>query len=229
MLNFQQKVKLMKKYIEILKKCPLFFEIDEKDLTVMLGCLGAKIEFFDRKYTVMAEGSFAKYIGIVLSGAVQIEQTDYYGNRSILSVVPEGGIFGEAFACCNTESLPISVVATKESEIMFIDCSYILHTCKNNCIFHNQLIFNLMKDIASKTVLFHQRIEVISKRSTREKLLAYLSMVSKKEGSPRFTVPFDRQELADYLEVDRSGLSAEISKLKKEGRLYSKKNYFELY
>ncbi len=218
----------MEKYIEILKKCPLFFNITENDLPVMLRCLDAKIDFFGKKYTVMAEGRPAKYIGIVLSGAVQIEQTDYYGNRSILSVISQGEVFGEAFACCNADSLPVSVIASKDSEIMFIDCSHILHICKNNCAFHNQLIYNLMKDIALKTVLFHERIEVISKRSTREKLLAYLHILSKKEGSRCITVPFDRQELADYLEVDRSGLSAEISKLKKEGLLYCKKNYFEL-
>lgn len=219
----------MKKYFEILKKCPLFFDIEEEKLDVMLSCLGAKVDVFDKKYTVMAEGSSAKYIGIVLSGSVQIEQTDYYGNRSILSAVYAGDVFGEAFACCGTVSLPISVVATEESEIMFIDCTHILHTCRNNCSFHNQLIFNLMKDIASKTVLFHQRIEIISKRSTREKLLSYLNFESKKAGSSHFYIPFDRQGLADYLEVDRSGLSVQISKLQKEGRIYCKKNYFELY
>ncbi len=228
MLKFQQKEEKMKKYQEILKKCPLFFDIAEKDIPVMLGCLGAKVDVFDKKYTVMAEGSNAKYIGIVLSGAVQVEQTDFYGNRSILSVVSEGEVFAEAFACSDTETLPVSVIALRQSEVMFIDCTHILHICKNNCSFHNQLIFNLMKDIASKTIMFHQKIEVVSKRSTREKLLAYLSMISKKEGSPGFYIPFDRQELADYLEVDRSGLSSEIGKLQKEGLLISKKNYFEL-
>lgn len=228
MLKFQQKEEKMKKYSEILKKCPLFSDMDEKDIPVMLACLGAKTDEFDKKYTVMAEGSSAKYIGIVLSGAVQIEQTDFYGNRSILSVVNEGEVFAEAFACSSIEILPVSVIALKQSEIMFIDSTHILHLCKNNCSFHNQLIFNLMKDIASKTVMFHQKIDVISKRSTREKLLAYLSIVSKKEGSPGFYIPFDRQELADFLEVDRSGLSAEIGKLKKEGILDCKKNYFVL-
>jgi len=219
----------MKKYLEILKKCPLFYGIGDNDLITMLHCLGARTDVFDKKYTVMAEGSPAKYIGIVLSGSVQTEQTDFYGNRSILSVIGEGEIFGEAFSCNETEKLPVSVIATKESEIMFIECSHILHTCKNSCGFHSQLIYNLMKDIAAKTVQFHQRIEVISKRSTREKLLAYLSMMSRKEGNSEFFIPFDRQELADYLEVDRSGLSAEIGKLQKEGILASHKNFFRLY
>lgn len=194
----------------------------------MLSCLGAKTELFDKKYTIMAEGTPAKYIGIVLSGSVQIIQVDYYGNRSILSSLEPSQVFAEAFAAAEIKSIPVSIVANEPSEIMFIDCTHIMHTCSNNCGFHNQLIFNLMQDIAAKTILFHQKIEIISKRSTREKLLTYLSFYSKKTGSASFDIPYDRQELADYLEVDRSGLSAEISKLRSEGLLNSYKKHFEL-
>jgi CRP-like cAMP-binding protein len=194
----------------------------------MLVCLGAKVESFDKKYTIFAEGSSAKYIGIVLSGSVQIIQVDYYGNRSILSDVGESHMFSEAFACAEVAEIPVSVIANDPCEIMFIDCSHILHTCHNGCGFHQQLIFNLMKDLASKTLLFHRKIEITSKRTTREKLLAYLMLEAKKANSNSFEVPFDRQELADYLEVDRSGLSAEISKLRREGVLDSHKNSFTL-
>ena len=111
---------------------------------------------------------------------------------------------------------------------MLIDCRHIMHTCSNNCGFHQKLIYNLMKDLALKTLLFHQRIEITSKRSTREKLLAYLMLQAKKANSNSFEVPFDRQELADFLEVDRSGLSAEIGKLKREGIIDNQKNHFVL-
>ena len=218
----------MKKYIKTLKKCRLFEAVDDESLLRMLTCFGAKVEIFDKKYTIFAEGSPAKYIGIVLSGSVQIIQLDYYGNRSILSEVRPPEMFAEAFACTETPSLPVSVIADEPSEIMLIDSSHILHTCQNHCGFHQQLIYNLMKDLAAKTILFHQRIEITSKRSTREKLLAYLLMQSKKQNSASFEIPFDRQELADYLEVDRSGLSAEIGKLKKEGLLDCRKNHFIL-
>ena len=218
----------MKKYLEVLKNCPLFKNISEDNLPTMLSCLGAKTELFDKKYTIMAEGTPAKYIGIVLSGSVQIIQVDYYGNRSILSSLEPSQVFAEAFAAAEIKSIPVSIVANEPSEIMFIDCAHIMHTCSNNCGFHNQLIFNLMQDIAAKTILFHQKIEIISKRSTREKLLTYLSFYSKKTGSASFDIPYDRQELADYLEVDRSGLSAEISKLRSEGLLNSYKKHFEL-
>lgn len=218
----------MKKYLEILKACPLFENIEEQDLLKMLGCLGVKVESFDKKYTIFAEGAPARYIGIVLSGSAQIIQVDYYGNRSILSEVESGEVFSEEFACAGVESIPISVVADEPCEIMLINCSHIMHTCSNNCGFHQTLIFNLMKDLANKSIMFHQRIEVTSKRTTREKLMTYLALRAKKMGSNSFDIPFDRQELADYLEVDRSGLSAEISKLRSEGILECRKKHFEL-
>ncbi len=223
-----KKEKILKKYLEILKKCQLFDKIEEERLEVMLKCLGAKAISFDKKYTVFAEGASAKYIGIVLSGSVQIVQVDYYGNRSILSLIYPSEIFAEAFACAEVESIPVSVIAAEPSEIMLIDCSHILHTCSNNCGFHKQLIFNLMKDLATKTIMFHQRIDITSKRTTREKLMAYLMLRAKQAGSNSFDIPFDRQELADYIEVERSGLSAEISKLRREGVIECRKNHFTL-
>jgi len=216
----------LKKYLEILKKCPLFDKIDDESLVRMLTCLGGRVVSFDKKYTVFAEGARAKYIGILLSGSVQIIQVDYYGNRNILSVIRAGEVFAEAFACAEVDSLPVTVIADEPSEVMLIDSSHILHTCSNNCGFHQQLIYNLMKDLASKTIMFHQRIEITSKRTTREKLLSYLNMQSKSAGSREFVIPFDRQELADYLEVDRSGLSVEIGKLRREGIIENKKNHF---
>ena len=218
----------MKKYLENLKKCPLFYNIEEQDLLRMLTCLGAEIIKYDKKDTVFAEGSEVKDIGVLLSGEAQSVRYDYYGNKSIINKIDPTEVFGEAFACAESKSLPISIVAIDKSEIMLINCSHILHTCSNNCGFHQQLIFNLMKDLATKTILFHQRIEITSKRSTREKLMAYLMLQSKKTGRSSFEISFDRQELADYLEVERSGLSAEIGKLKKEGVIEVTKNRFEL-
>ena len=189
--------------------------------------IGLLIAFGAKRYCD-SNRAVLTYIGILLSGAVQMTQTDYYGNRSILISVSPGEVFAEAFACAEVPSMPVTAVADEPCEVMLIECSHILHTCQNNCGFHQRLIYNLMKDLASKTVLFLQRIEITSKRTTREKLLTYLTLQAKKEGSNTFLIPFDRQELADYLEVDRSGLSAEISKLQKEGVLTSQKNRFVL-
>ena len=218
----------MKKYFEILRKCALFQGIDEANLLRMLTCLGARVESFDKKYTIFAEGTPAKYIGIVLSGSAQMIQIDYYGNRSILSEVYPSEVFAEAFACAEIDVLPVSVIAIEPCEIMLIDCNHVLHTCSNSCGFHQQLIFNMMRNLAEKTISFHQRIEITSKRSTRDKLMAYLMLCAKRTGKSEFDIPFDRQELADYLEVDRSGLSAEISRLRREGVLECRKNRFTL-
>ena len=218
----------MKKYLEILKKCALFQNIEEEKLLTMLTCLGAQVISFDKKYTILTEGKPARYIGIVLTGSVQIIQIDYFGNRSILGNVLPSEVFNEAFACAEVESVPVTVIANEPSEIMLIDSDHILHTCSNNCGFHQQLIFNLMKDLAQKTIQFHRRIEITSKRTTREKLMAYLLSEAKRHNSAYFDIPFDRQELADYLEVERSGLSSEIGKLQKEGVLESHRKHFKL-
>lgn len=218
----------MQKYLEILKKCRLFNGINETDLSRMLSCLGARVVTFDKKYTVLKEGNVAKYVGIVLSGSVQVSNVDYFGNRTIISNVSPSQMFCEAFACAGVEYLPVSVVATQESEVMFIDCEHILHTCQSNCGFHQQLIFNLMQDLAEKTIMLHQKTEITSKRTTREKLMAYLTYQSKKLGKKSFNIPFDRQELADFLQVERSGLSVQINALIKEGVITAHKRHFEL-
>lgn len=228
MLNFQQKGLDLENFSLVLKKCPLFENIDDDELKRMLVCLGSRIAEYDKKQVIFSEGSAAKYLGIMLSGTAHIEQVDYYGNRSLIDTVGNSDVFAEAFACAQVEHLPLDVVADTPSKVMLIDCSHILHTCHNNCAHHQQLIYNLMRDIAEKTIVYHQKIDVTSKRTTRDKLLAYLTHMSKKFGKKSFDIPFDRQELADYLEVDRSGLSAEISKMKADGIIDNKKNHFVL-
>ncbi|MBO5796733.1 MAG: Crp/Fnr family transcriptional regulator [Clostridia bacterium] len=218
----------MKKYFDILQTCPLFTGIGEEDLAALLDCLGARVVHYTKRETVMAEGEAATHIGILLFGGLQIEQVDYFGNRSILSGVEPGEVFAESFACAGAAAIPVSVVAGEDSAVMRIECTRILHSCHNACDFHRQLLFNLMKVLATKNIRFHQKTQITSKRTTREKLMAYLLLEAKKHNSRRFVIPFDRQELADYLEVERSGLSAEIGKLRKEGVLKSRKNQFEL-
>lgn len=218
----------MQKYFEILKKCSLFADINEQNLFTMLKCLGARVVEFDKKYTILSEGSTARYIGILLSGSAQIEQVDYYGNRTILSRLEPSEVFGEAFACADILEIPVTVVANEPCEVMLIDSNHIVHTCNNNCGFHQQLIFNLMRDLAKKVIMFHSKIEITSKRTTRDKLMAYLLLQAKNNKSNSFSIPFDRQQLADYLEVERSGLSAEIGKLKREGVIDSYKKNFKL-
>lgn len=228
MLKFQQTENFMKKYLAIIKKCALFENVEDENLIAILGCLGAKITQYKKNETIMKERTPARQIGIVLTGEVQIVRNDYYGNRSIVTNVEPAQIFGESFACAGVKEMPVDVIATTDTDVMMIDCYRITNSCCKACVFHSQIIFNLMKVVAVKNLVFHQKIEIISKRTTREKLMTYLLSQAKKNGSRSFYIPYDRQELADYLEVERSGLSAEISKMRKEGIIENKKNYFQL-
>ena len=228
MLKIQQMEKNMKKYFNAIRKCALFEEVSDENLLAMLGCLGAKVIEIEKNQPIIKEGDVAKYVGIVLSGEVQLVRNDFYGNRSIVTNVETSQLFGESFACADEKYMPVDVIASEKTEVMLIDCRRITNSCSNACSFHRQMIFNLLKVVAKKNIVFHQKIEITSKRTTREKLMTYLLHQAKKNNSNSFTIPFDRQALADYLEVDRSGLSVEIGKLQKEGVIVSKRNYFEL-
>ena len=218
----------MEQYAEALKKCELFRQIDAMKLLVMLKCLGAQVRTVDKNQIIFQEGDQAKYVGIVLSGSVQVVRDDYYGNRSIVANIEPAQLFAESFSCANVEHLPISVVASSDSEIMLIDCKRILTICSNTCEFHHQLVTNLLRVVSAKNLMLNQKIEFTSKRTTREKLMAYLMFQAKKNGSSSFTIPYDRQELADYLGVERSAMSAELGKLRRGGALEFKKNAFRL-
>ena len=218
----------MKKYISVLKGCGLFKEIEEENLIAMLGCLGAKIINVRKNDVIFQEGANAASIGIVLSGTVQMVQDDFYGNRTIVTQIEENRLFGESFACAGVKSLPVSFLASKDCEIMLIDCGRITNTCCNACAFHKQVIFNLLQLVAKKNLDFHKKIEITSKRTTREKLMAYLLSAAKQSGSNTFTIPYDRQSLADYLGVERSAMSAELSKLRRDEIIEYHKNCFKI-
>ncbi len=218
----------MKNFFQILNKCQLFDGIEDAKLESLLDCLGAEIKTFKKGQTILNEGDPAEHIGIVISGSVRIMRMDYYGNRSIIACVTPPHIFGESFACAQVDSMPVSIVSSETSDIMLINARHIITSCSNACGFHSHLIFNLMKIVAAKNLVFNQKSEITSKRNTREKLMTYLLIQAKKCGTNTFSIPFDRQELADYLEVDRSGLSALISKLRHEGILECNRNTFTL-
>ena len=218
----------MKNYIPVLEKCSLFSGIDREELLGVLGCLGAVVTAVGKNQAIWSEGDPAVHVGIVLEGSVQIVKEDYYGNRSIMARAAAAELFGESFACAKVPALPVSVVAAEESRIMLIDCRRITTTCANSCGFHNQMIYNLLHVVAAKNLAFSQKIEITAQRTTREKLMAYLTSQAKLQNSNSFTIPFDRQGLADYLNVERSAMCAEIGKLRKDGILECTKNRFTL-
>lgn len=218
----------MKVFFPVLEKCPLFDGIDPKDLSAMLACLGARVSRYQKNQVIFREGEAANYVGIVLSGAAQIVREDFYGNRSIVARIESAELFGESFACAGVEALPVSVTAAEDSQVMLIDCRRITASCTSACSFHSRMIFNLLRVVATKNLLFNQKIEITSHRTTREKLMAFLLMQAKQNKSRSFTIPYDRQALADYLGVDRSAMAVEISKLRKDGVIACEKSHFQL-
>lgn len=218
----------MKKYFNVLRKCPLFERIKDEEIPGMLNCLGAKVIQVSEKQFVFMEGEPARYVGIVLSGMIQVVREDYYGNRSIVAAVEPAQLFGETFACADEERMPVSAVAECESEVLLADCRRILTTCSNACGFHNQLVSNLLKIVARKNLLLNQKIELLSQKTTREKLMTYLLAQAKRCGSNEFTIPYDRQALADYLGVERSAMSAELGKLRRDGVIECKRSWFKV-
>jgi len=218
----------MTKYMETLQKCPLFADVTVDEVQKMLGCLGARMVHGVKKETLVAEGAAAQEFGIVLSGSVQIVRVDYYGNRSLVDEVLPSGMFCESFACADAETVPVDVVVKEEGDMMFIDCRHVTQVCCHACAHHQQMIYNLMRAVAERNLQYDQKLEILSQRTTRDKLMAYLALQAKRQGCDSFEIPYDRQELADYLEVERSGLSAEIGKLRREGVIKSEKNRFTL-
>jgi CRP-like cAMP-binding protein len=218
----------MKQDYEILKRSALFDGINEGELDALLDCLSVKAARYAVGEVIFRAGERITHFGLVLSGQAQIYHEDYYGSRHTLGYAGPGELFGEAHACAALPELPVSVVASVESEALFIDSAGICRPCSVACIFHSRLIGNLMNIIAAKNISLTQKIALTAKRTTREKLLAYLSAEAQGAKSPSFSIPFSRQELADYLSVDRSAMSAELGKLRDSGILRFQKNRFEL-
>ena len=210
----------------ILNSCPLFHGVSQEQLLSMLGCLEAREAVFSRGESIFREGERADRVGVVLEGEVHIIKEDYAGNRSVIGAVGPGQLFGEVFACAGVEHLPVSALSTMDTRVLLLSCRKIITTCPSSCWFHELVIHNLLHIVARKNLMLNQKIEFISKKTTREKLLAFLSAHAKAQGSRIFTIPYDRQALADSLGVERSAMSAELGKLKREGVLDFQKNQF---
>lgn len=222
MLEIQQRSEKMREYLALLGQSPLFHGISPQELERMLPCLGARELQADKHQMIFRAGDPARWVGLVLSGAVHVIQEDYYGNRSLVALLQPPQLFGEAFSCAGVDTLPVTVEAAQDSRILLLDCQRVLTTCDDACVFHRRLITNLLKVVAAKNLMLTQKLSLLSKRTTREKLMAYLAAEAQRVGSPSFTLSLDRQALADYLGVDRSAMSAELSKLRRDGLLQCK-------
>lgn len=218
----------MKQYIPILKQTRLFAGLGDEEIAAMMTCLQAARHTCRKGEYVYRQGEVLDTITILVEGKLHIQSDDYWGNRTILHVINEGEMFGEAYAVPNSEPLLNDVVAVEDSVILCFEVRKLLTVCSSVCRFHTMVIQNLFFAISEKNKKLVQKLGHLSKRSTREKLISYLSQEAKRQHSSTFSIPFNRQQLADFLSVDRSAMSKELCKLRDEGFLLFQKNKFTL-
>ena len=218
----------MKKYVPILKKTKLFSGVGEDDVTSMLSCLGARLKSYKKGEFVLRQGEHLSDIVVLVEGKLHIQKDDYWGNRSILGLIEVGEMFGEAYVSPERSSLLNDVVAVEDSTVIFFDVKRIITTCPSACRFHSMVVQNMFFAISEKNRKLVQKLGHMSKRTTREKLISYLSEEAGRQNSSSFSIPFNRQQLADFLSVDRSAMSNELCKMRDEGLLEFEKNKFRL-
>ena len=215
-------------FLQNMVNCPLFKGISVEQIEKILQCASAKRKIFKKGSYIFSEGDAAALVGILVSGEVDIVKEDVMGNRALIGRVGLGETFSEHYAYTEDRTLKINALAMTDCKVVLLDYNRIITPCESTCDSHTQLLINSVKILAERVVKVIQKMDYLSKRSLREKILEYLSYVSLSKNNNKFTIPFSRQALADYLYVDRSALSRELSKLKEEGIIDYNKNVFTL-
>ena len=209
-----------------MKRTKLFAGVEDEEITLMLSCLGARSHSYRKGQYVLRPGEQLSAILILVNGCLHIQKDDYWGNRSILGHIGVGEIFGEAYTAPESGTLLNDVIAVESSAVFFFDVKRVITTCSSACRFHSMVVQNLFFAISEKNRSLVQKLDYLSRRSTREKLISYLSEEAKKQNSAYITIPFNRQQLADYLNLERTALSKELGRMQKEGLIWTRKSHF---
>lgn len=218
----------MKKFIPVLMETKLFNGVSEDDITAMLGCLQASLCTYKKSEHIYRQGDNIRKIAVPVEGSIIIQNYDYWGNRSIINMIGTGEMFGEAYAAPDSGVMTNDVIAAEDCTVMFFDINRILTVCSSACRFHTTVVQNLVFALSEKNRKLMQKLGHMSKRTTREKLISYLSEQARKNSSGSFSIPFNRQQLADFLSVDRSAMSNELCRLRDDGLIEFEKNRFVL-
>ena len=218
---------LSEEEIKVLQNSLLFSGIKREEILVLLVCLKSRKVNYEKGETIFRMGEKITHAALLLNGKAHIERYDYWGKRHIINAILSGDIIGETYAAI--EGIPnVNVVADEETSLLFLDLSLLLHMCSSACPFHARLIDNLFAFLARRNIALREKLTYITQPTLRDKILSYLSSESIRQHSAYFDIPFDRQQLADFLDAERSALSNELSKLRKEGRIDFEKNHFHL-
>lgn len=218
----------MEEYLRMIKENPLFAGMDEREIEELCHCIGWKIREYEKNEYLMSAGDARGRTGIVVRGSVNILKEDFWGNRMIIGKMEQGEMFGEAFALSKVSVLPVSVLAAEDTSVLLIDPEKLMNPCQLPCGCHSKAMSNMIRLLAGKNVMLTAKIGHVTRRTTREKLLSYLSEQAVREKSSCFTIPYNRQELADFLSVDRSAMSSELGRMREEGTIKFRKNEFQL-
>ncbi len=210
-----------------LSQTALFEGIATQKIEHVLKCLGSRVKTYQKGASIFSIGDQTQEIGLVLSGTVLIENNDLWGNRTILAAIGKDHIFAESYAYVK-EKLKVSVTAAEATEVLFLNAQSIITMCAKACHFHTRLIQNLLAISSSNNIRLSERILNTSAKTIRGRLISYLSQEAHKNRSNEFAIPLNRQELADYLNVDRSALSNELGKMRDEKIVSFHKNKFHL-
>ncbi len=211
-----------------IREAVLFKGIKEEDLHSLLPCISGQKKSYPKDALIYRAGENISNVGLLLSGSAQIERYDYWGGRSIVAAILPGDIFGESYAASPRGTMSVNVRASQPSSVLFLEVGKVLHMCQSTCQFHASLIDNLVSLLASRNIRLNEKLTYVTQHTLRDKLLVYLSSEALKQGNSYFDIPFNRQQLADFLNADRSALSNELSKMKAEGILDYQKNHFRL-
>ena len=209
-------------------RSPLFSGIRPEDMDGMLGCIGHHVKRYQKGEIIAFEEEIIHHVGVVLRGSVDMLKEDVWGNRTLLLRSYASDVFGETFACGEDNLSVVTFAAAEDTEVMFLSFCRVMHTCTHACVFHQTLIENMVRIIARKNRELMRKIEVVSKKTLREKILAYLSIQAQNQGTRRFEVPLGRVEWAEYLCADRSALTRELARMKEEGLIDYHRNTFKI-
>lgn len=213
---------------DLFENIPVFYRIERGELKKLFMCLKVKEKTYTKDEYIYRAGDMIDSFGIITSGSANLLKDDAWGNAQILDHIGKGQIFAETYACIGTEPLMINVQASEETTAVFFNIRRLLEGCCSSCSFQGRLVRNLLQVMAQKNLNLTRKIDLITPKSIRERIMTYLSGEAVKQGQDAFRIPFNRQQMADYLSVDRSALSKELSKLKNDGFIDFKKDYFIL-
>lgn len=218
----------MDKYYKILNQISLFKGINPEGIADILVCLDGNVKKYKKNQSVIATGNPVSSLGILLEGSAHIIREDIMGNRMLVTNLKTGDVFGETFACAAVKESPVSVSATENCEVLWISIQRIVSPCNTVCNFHSIIITNLLQLLATKNLYLNYKMELLSKRTIRDKILSFLVAEAELRHTSSFTIALNRNELADFLCIDRSAMSREMARLKEEEIIDYNKNYFQI-